>query len=59
MKLHRDGAFRKGVVTRVRFKGHSSVVTAGALSPDGRYLVTTSDDASIRIWDRRKVLPAR
>ena len=23
------------------------------LSPDGRYLVSTSDDATVRVWDRR------
>jgi WD40 repeat protein len=25
------------------------------VSPDGRYLVTTADDASIRIWDRTQL----
>jgi WD40 repeat protein len=26
------------------------------LSPDGRYVVSTSDDASVRIWDRKNPL---
>lgn len=33
------------------FTGHSSTVTALAVSADGRLLATTSDDATTRLWD--------
>ena len=43
------------------FKGHKSVVNSVAFSPNGRFLVTGSDDWSVRIWNIRdgssKVLP--
>jgi len=35
----------------VRFQRHDLCGGFVALSPDGRYLATTSDDASVRIWD--------
>jgi WD40 repeat protein len=34
-----------------RFDGHTGLVLALALSPDGRRLITAGDDKSIRIWD--------
>ncbi len=41
-----------GAVT-ARFQPHDLCGAYIRLSPDGRYLATTSDDASIRIWDLR------
>jgi WD40 repeat protein len=38
-----------GAVTR-RFQKHDLCGAAVAVSPRGRYLATTSDDASVRIW---------
>ena len=38
-----------GAVTR-RFQQHDLCGAAVAVSPQGRYLATTSDDASVRIW---------
>ncbi len=38
-----------GAVTR-RFQKHDLCGAAVAVSPQGRYLATTSDDASVRIW---------
>jgi WD40 repeat protein len=32
-------------------RGHSSRVTSASLSPDGRHIVTASDDHTARIWD--------
>lgn len=31
--------------------GHNDLITAIASSPDGRYLATSSDDSTARIWD--------
>ena len=43
------------------FKGHRSGVNSVAFSPNGRSLVSGSDDGSVRIWNIRdgssKVLP--
>ena len=39
-----------GAVVR-RFRPHDLCGASIALSPDGHYLATTSDDASVRIWD--------
>ena len=33
------------------FAGHNGTVTALAVSPDGRSLVTTADDGTARLWD--------
>ena len=38
-----------GAVTR-RFQRHDLCGADVSVSPDGRYLATTSDDASVRIW---------
>jgi WD40 repeat protein len=40
---------QSGAVTR-RFQKHDLCGAAVAVSPRGRYLATTSDDASVRIW---------
>jgi len=37
-----------------RFKSHDLCGGAISISPDGRYLATTSDDASVRFWDLLK-----
>jgi WD40 repeat protein len=33
------------------FFGHTESVTCGKFTPDGKYLVTTSEDCSTKIWD--------
>lgn len=47
-----------GAVTQ-RFQPHDLCGAGVNLSPDGRYLATTSDDASVRIWDFEHLLPSR
>ena len=39
--------------TTQRLQPHELCGVAVAVSPDGRFLATTSDDASVRIWDLR------
>lgn len=40
-----------------RFQPHELCGTYVRLSPDGRYLASTSDDASIHLWDLQHLLP--
>ena len=47
-----------GAVTR-RFQPHELCGTSVRLSPNGRYIATTADDASVRIWDLQHPLPPR
>jgi WD40 repeat protein len=42
-----------------RFQPHDLCGTHVRLSPDERFLATTSDDASVRFWDLAHLLPAR
>jgi WD40 repeat protein len=37
--------------TVLPLSGHSDIITAIASSPDGRYLATSSNDGTARIWD--------
>ena len=43
--------------TLTRLQSHYLCGAYVRLTQDGRYLATTSDDASIRIWDLRSLLP--
>ncbi len=40
----KTGIFRK-------FEGHSGVVTSASFSPDGKFLVSSSGDKTLRIWN--------
>jgi hypothetical protein len=40
-----------------RFQPHELCGTAVRLSPDGRYLASTSDDANVHLWDLQHPLP--
>jgi WD40 repeat protein len=40
-----------------RFQPHQLCGTFVRLSPDGRYLASTSDDANVHLWDLRHSLP--
>ena len=47
---------------RARFKEHMDTIKSIAFSPNGRSLISGSDDASVRIWNLRdglsKIMPA-
>ncbi len=40
-------------------RGHTKAVRAVALTPDGRHVVSGSDDGTIRVWDQLSGLPVR
>lgn len=40
----------RGMIARREFVGHSAPVTAVAVSPDGRFLASSSMDRTLRIW---------
>ncbi len=42
-----------------RFQPHELCGTYVRLSPDGRYLASTSDDANVHLWDLQHLLPER
>ncbi len=43
--------FEFGVAVREPLKGHTKRVWSVAYSPDGRYIISGSDDMTIQIWD--------
>lgn len=43
--------------TRHRLQNHELCGGDVSMSPDGRFIVSTADDASVRIWDMKNPLP--
>jgi WD40 repeat protein len=44
---------RKGFI--FNYKGHNGAINALKFSPDGRYLITASDDTAIRVKELFKI----
>jgi WD40 repeat protein len=40
-----------------RFQAHELCGSFVRLSPDGRYLASTSDDSNVHVWDLQHLLP--
>ena len=36
------------------FKGHSNVITSVKLTQDGKYVLSSSRDGTLRLWDLKK-----
>jgi WD40 repeat protein len=32
-------------------RGHTEMVNSAAFSPDGQFVVTASDDATVQVWE--------
>lgn len=39
------------------FIGHANPVTCGAFSPDGKLILTASEDATLRVWNPKTAQP--
>lgn len=47
-----DGGDAPNTATRLRdFTGHTKTVTGMCVTPDGQFLVTSSEDQSVRVWE--------